>query len=131
MIRDRAFLADWHRARSAEVLQEFRLVSRTEECLFSVVGAAVDDEIVLRLAIGCGGLEFRITEVEDPMALEAVHELMRHDAVRAEEIGTVEATRYGVGFGGLAAGATYAVAVAATTSQSAARTGRVAGFRAV
>lgn len=76
----------------------------------AVAATAVYHQIVLWDFVirGAGGnrLEFRIAQVEDTMAFEAVHELMRHHAVRAEEIRTVEATSYSVGFGGFAPGAT-------------------------
>lgn len=83
---------------------------RTIRYFLAVAATAVDHQIVFWDFVirGAGGnrLEFRITQVEDTMAFEAVHELMRHHAIRTKEIRTVEATSYSVGFSGFAPGTT-------------------------
>lgn len=65
--------------------------------------------VAIVAATGVAGAvgQFGLLEIEDPMALEAVHELVSHDAVGAEKVNTVDAACYGVALRGLAAGATY------------------------
>jgi hypothetical protein len=77
-------LADGDRAGATEVLEQFALVPGTHRVLL-----AVGDEAVLGFVLDFG-------QVDDSVALEAVHELVSHDAVGAQVVGTVDAAGDGV-----------------------------------
>ena len=111
MIGDGALFANQRCASATEIFLQLLFVSWTVWYFLAVGVRVVDHEIVLwDFVIGGAGagdrFEFRVAQIKDAMALEAVHELVRHHAVRTEEIRTVEATSYSVGFGWFATGAT-------------------------
>ena len=53
----------------------------------------------------------QLAKCQHSVALKAMHELMGHDAVRAEEVGTIETTSNSTQFLALASSATYAWAI--------------------
>lgn len=99
VLQEGALFANGHGARPAEVFEYVVFVSGARDGLLAdAVAGPVAHESVL-------GLFFHVAQVQHSVALEAVHELVRHDAVRAEVIRAVDAASYGVGLFAFAAGA--------------------------
>ena len=89
VLEGRALLTDGDVARLAEVFDQFVLV-------FAAADGLVDLDVVLAI--------LQLAEREHSVTFETMHELVRHDAVRAQEIGTVETSRHRIRILTLAAG---------------------------
>ena len=78
-------------ARAADHLAVYRRHDRRQQRLVQSAAAAV---IVLRRRRRDGGFQCSV-ESDDAVAFEAVHELMRHHAIRAQVVGAVVTPGHG------------------------------------